>query len=68
MDEAVKQRVHASLLLLTGKTPPEVAKTVTKPRRTMYRWVSVRVRLHMACNYGKPADSSQLQPHARSPG
>ena len=41
MDEAAKRRVRAGRLLLKGKTPPEVAKTVGAPRQTVYRWLGV---------------------------
>lgn len=41
MDEAAKRRVRAGRLLLKGKTPPEVARTVGAPRQTVYRWLSV---------------------------
>lgn len=41
MDEAVKRRVRAGRLLLKGKAPSEVAKTVGAPRQTVYRWLAV---------------------------
>ena len=37
-DEASKRRVRAGRLLLAGKTPAEVARTVGAPRQTVYRW------------------------------
>lgn len=40
MDESAKRRVRAGLLL-KGKTPPEVARTVGAPRQTVYRWLGV---------------------------
>lgn len=41
LDEAVKRRVRAGRLLLAGKSPPEVARTVGAPRQTVYRWREV---------------------------
>ena len=41
MDEAAKRRVRAGHLLLKGKTPREVAKTVGAPRQTVYRWLGI---------------------------
>ena len=41
LDEAVKRRVRAGRLLLTGKSPPEVARLVGAPRQTVYRWQGV---------------------------
>mgnify|MGYP000896201813 FL=1 len=41
MDEAAKRRVRAGRLLLKGKAPAEVAKTVGAPRQTVYRWLGV---------------------------
>ncbi|MHB1239633.1 MAG: winged helix-turn-helix domain-containing protein [Gammaproteobacteria bacterium] len=41
MDEAAKRRVRAGRLLLKGKTPPEVARSVGAPRQTVYRWLGV---------------------------
>ena len=41
MDEAAKRRVRAGRLLLKGKAPPEVARTVGAPRQTVYRWLGV---------------------------
>lgn len=41
LDEAVKRRVRAGRLLLAGKSPPEVARTVGAPRQTVYRWRAV---------------------------
>jgi transposase len=41
MDDAAKRRVRAGRLLLKGKTPPEVARTVGAPRQTVYRWLGV---------------------------
>ena len=40
-DEVVKRRVRAGRLLLAGKSPPEVARTVGAPRQTVYRWHAV---------------------------
>jgi transposase len=41
LDEAIKRRVRAGRLLLAGKSPPEVARTVGAPRQTVYRWRAV---------------------------
>lgn len=41
MEEAAKRRVRAGRLLLKGKAPAEVAKTVGAPRQTVYRWLGV---------------------------
>lgn len=41
MDEAAKRRIRAGRLLLKGKAPAEVAKTVGAPRQTVYRWLGV---------------------------
>jgi len=41
LDETVKRRVRAGRLLLAGKSPPEVARTVGAPRQTVYRWRDV---------------------------
>jgi transposase len=41
LDEAIKRRVRAGRLLLAGKSPPEVARTVGAPRQTVYRWRDV---------------------------
>jgi transposase len=41
LDEAAKRRVRAGRLLLAGKSPPEVARTVRAPRQTVYRWRAV---------------------------
>src|ERR1700693_278675 len=41
LDDAVKRRVRAGRLLLAGKSPPEVARTVRAPRQTVYRWRAV---------------------------
>ena len=40
-DEVVKRRLRAGRLLLAGKSPPEVARTVGAPRQTVYRWRAV---------------------------
>jgi transposase len=40
-EEASKRRVRAGRLLLAGKTPPEVARMVSAPRQTVYRWREV---------------------------
>lgn len=41
VDAAAKRRVRAGRLLLAGKTPAEVARTVGAPRQTVYRWHDV---------------------------
>lgn len=41
LDEAVKRRLRAGRLLLSGKSPPEVARMVGAPRQTVYRWRDV---------------------------
>ncbi len=41
LDKSVKRRVRAGRLLLAGKSPPEVARTVGAPRQTVYRWREV---------------------------
>lgn len=41
LDKTVKRRVRAGRLLLAGKSPPEVARTVGAPRQTVYRWREV---------------------------
>jgi len=41
LDAAAKRRVRAGRLLLAGKTPAEVARTVGAPRQTVYRWRDV---------------------------
>ena len=41
LDEAAKRRVRAGRLLLAGKSPPEVARSVGAPRQTVYRWRDV---------------------------
>jgi len=41
LEESVKRRVRAGRLLLAGKSPPEVARTVGAPRQTVYRWREV---------------------------
>ena len=41
VDAAAKRRVRAGRLLLAGKSPPEVARTVGAPRQTVYRWRDV---------------------------
>ena len=41
LDETVKRRVRAGRLLLTGRSPPEVARAVGAPRQTVYRWREV---------------------------
>lgn len=41
LDAAAKRRIRAGRLLLAGKTPPEVARTVGAPRQTVYRWRDV---------------------------
>jgi transposase len=40
-EEAVQRRVRAGRLLLTGKSPPQVARIVGAPRQTVYRWRAV---------------------------
>src|SRR5512142_53571 len=41
VDAAAKRRVRAGRLLLAGKSPAEVARTVGAPRQTVYRWRDV---------------------------
>jgi transposase len=41
LDAATKRRVRAGRLLLAGKTPAEVARSVGAPRQTVYRWRDV---------------------------
>ena len=41
LDAATKRRVRAGRLLLAGKTPAEVARSVGAPRQTVYRWREV---------------------------
>lgn len=41
MDEAVKRRVRAGRMLMSGKKPAEVAKAVGVARQTVYTWVRI---------------------------
>jgi transposase len=41
MDEAVKRRVRAGRMLISGKRPAEVAKAVGVARQTVYTWVRI---------------------------
>lgn len=41
MDEAVKRRVRAGRMLMSGKKPAEVAKAVGVARQTVYTWVDI---------------------------
>jgi len=41
MDEAVKRRVRAGRMLMSGKKPAEVAKSVGVARQTVYTWVRI---------------------------
>ena len=41
MDAAEKRRVRAGRLLMKGKSPSEVARTVGAPRQTVYRWLDI---------------------------
>ena len=41
MDLASKRRVRAGRLLMKGKSPDEVARTVGAPRQTVYRWLGI---------------------------
>lgn len=41
LEAAAKHRARAGRLLLSGKTPPEVAQLIGAPRQTVYRWRAV---------------------------
>jgi transposase len=41
MDDAVKRRVRAGRMLMSGKKPAEVAKAVGVARQTVYTWVRI---------------------------
>lgn len=66
MEEATKRRIRAGRLLLKGKTPPEVARTVGAPRQTVYRWFGVLQErgiegLRQMSKGGRPAGMSAEQ-------
>jgi transposase len=67
LDELARKRVQAGRLMLSGKTPAEVAKAVGVTRQTAYQWKS---RLHAgglaelrAMSNGRPRvlDAQQLK-------
>jgi transposase len=73
LDETVKRRVRAGRMLLTGKTPAQVALAVGVARQTVYTWKALLDEggidaLRAMLTRGRPArlDDAQLQALARA--
>jgi len=45
MDEAAKRRVRAGRLLLKGKTPPDVVRSVGARVRLSVRWILSEIKV-----------------------